>query len=44
MGVYKRVLKAVNFEVLFQLISVALVAAAGPIIVILLSFQPDNGL
>ena len=33
-----------NLEVLFQLISLALILAAGPLVIVLLSTQTGNGL
>jgi Photosystem II complex subunit Ycf12 len=33
-----------NFEILFQLLSLALIVVAGPLIVVLLATQEDNGL
>ena len=33
-----------NLEVLFQLLSLALIVVAGPLVVVLLAVQEDNGL
>lgn len=37
-------LETMNLEVLFQLLSLALIVAAGPLIVVLLSSQAESGL
>lgn len=36
--------KTMNFEILFQLASLAMIVLAGPLVVILLSTQEGNGL
>jgi Photosystem II complex subunit Ycf12 len=33
-----------NFEILFQLLSLALIVVSGPLIVVLLATQEENGL